>query len=71
MVQNSSVLTRRGRAWRAGGAALKTLPFLPGASARHPGWGDGEADSVRGEEAAQRLPGVPDVLHWLVPTAQG
>lgn len=32
-----------------------------------PGLGDGEAASLRGGEAAERLPGVPDVLHRLVP----
>lgn len=34
-----------------------------------PGSGDGEVASLRGGEAAERLPGVPDVLHRLVPAA--
>lgn len=49
----------------------QVLPLCRDPALPIPGWGDGEAASLRGEEAAQRLPGVPDVLHRLVPTAQG
>lgn len=71
MAQNSSVHTLRG----AGGEARRPFPgrcrFARSPALAIPGWGDGEAASLRGEEAAQRLPGVPDVLHRLVPTAHG
>lgn len=53
----------------------RTLPqeaagAVPGPSAARRGFGDGEAASYRGAAAAERLPGVPDVLHWFVPTAR-
>lgn len=60
---------------RSGRCLQKTLPqvlrLCRDPALAIPGWGDGEAAALRGEEAAQRLPGVPDVLHRLVPTARG
>lgn len=71
VAQNSSVRTRRGpaRDFPSGRCRHKTLAqVLPLCrDQRSPSPGDGEAASLRGEEAAQRLPGVPDVLHRLVP----
>lgn len=75
--EKSPTGTHWGQGRRAGDIAKKTLPQEPGGGhcfagtqcSPIQGSGNGKAASLRGEEAAERLPGVPDVLHRLVPAA--